>query len=136
MEIFILIFIGVVLFNIIKVVTRSTKGSNNRRSSLSAGAVGGAASTYFMHQLMDQHDLNEETIREMEQMNLQQMQEFALQNDLSSQMELQRMMEQSMDPYQNPGVDIVVDESYHGIDHGMNDHSMHDHNNHNHFNNF
>lgn len=38
----------------------------------------------------------------------------------------QRVMEEMHDPYLNPGQDIVVDESYHGIDHGMDD-SFHHH---------
>ena len=31
----------------------------------------------------------------------------------------QEMMRHMSDPYENPGTDLVVDESYHGIDHGM-----------------
>ncbi|MBP1932285.1 hypothetical protein [Ammoniphilus resinae] len=32
----------------------------------------------------------------------------------------QPLLHQQMnDPYQNPGMDLVVDESFHGIDHGM-----------------
>ncbi|VEF46575.1 Uncharacterised protein [Bacillus freudenreichii] len=43
------------------------------------------------------------------------------------QMDQDRMFQDQMqrdmhDPYLNPGQDIVVDESYHGIDHGGNDH--------------
>lgn len=32
---------------------------------------------------------------------------------------LQQQQHDLHDPYKTPGVDIVVDESYHGIDHGM-----------------
>ena len=30
-----------------------------------------------------------------------------------------QMQQQAHDPYMHPGIDFVIDESYHGIDHGM-----------------
>ncbi|ADH97764.1 hypothetical protein [Salisediminibacterium selenitireducens] len=48
--------------------------------------------------------------------------------------EFQKEMNDSHNPYVNPGQDIIVDESYHGIDHGIgiaNPSDHHDHNNHN-----
>lgn len=34
----------------------------------------------------------------------------------------QQFIDQMHDPYLNPGQDIVIDETYHGIDHGSHDH--------------
>lgn len=39
---------------------------------------------------------------------------------------MEQQMRDMHDPYLNPGQDIVVDESYHGIDHGSDD-SFHHH---------
>lgn len=47
---------------------------------------------------------------------------------------MHRQMEDMHNPYLNPGQDLVVDQTYHGIDHGM-DHSMNhgmDHGGHHH----
>ena len=86
-----------------------------------AAGAGGAASMFFLQQIMEQQHINEEMFRQMEQMNLQQMTDFAMQQQWLEQEEIQRMMEQSMDPVINPGLDIVTDEVFHGIDHGTSD---------------
>lgn len=46
------------------------------------------------------------------------MQQQALDNELLQQ----QIMRDMHDPYLNPGQDHVVDETYHGIDHGMDHH--------------
>ena len=54
-----------------------------------------------------------EDMEDMEDMErMQQMQNM----EMMQQMEDMRHMS---DPYENPGMDLVVDESFHGIDHGM-----------------
>ncbi|MFV2047073.1 hypothetical protein KDJ21_007320 [Metabacillus litoralis] len=126
MEVIIYIIAGFVIYNLVKKSKKKAKGLS--RSRVAAG-VGGAATAAFLHQLMEDQQLDQDMIDQLEQLNLQQMQEFALQNELLDQMEMQRMMDESMDPYLNPGIDVNIDEHYHGHDHGI-DHSFNDHNHH------
>ena len=126
MEVIIYIIAGFVIYNLVKKSKRKAKGLS--RSKEAAG-VGGAATAAFLHQIMEDQQLDQDMIDQLEQLNLQQMQEFALQNELLDQIEMQRMMDESMDPYLNPGIDVNIDEHYHGHDHGI-DHSFNDHNHH------
>lgn len=57
-------------------------------------------------------ELAEEWQQELMRTDMQQ-EEMVQQADM-----MQQDMERLMDPYEMPGTDIVVDESYHGIDHG------------------
>lgn len=51
-------------------------------------------------------------------------------HDELEEMWLRQQMEDSHDPYKNPGLDGNIDQHYHGIDHGLDDgmdHHHHDH---------
>ena len=51
------------------------------------------------------------------------LEDMMLQQQMDDQLLMDQQMRDMHDPYLNPGQDIVVDESYHGIDHGA-DHSF------------
>jgi len=123
MDLLPIIIFGTIIF-IIKRAKR--KNTLSRRASLAAAGVGGTASIAFLQQLELEQQLNQDMIDQMQQMDLQQMQDFALQNQLIDQMNLQQMMDQSMDPFQNVGLDPIIDHYYHGHDQGF-DHSFNDH---------
>lgn len=105
---------------------RATKFSNNHRANgrhnqqfggVMAGAVGGAATMMLLNHLHSQHQFDANTMENMHQMDYEQLQQFALDQGLMQQEELNQIF----DPYTNPGTDIVVDEHYHGINHGLDD---------------
>lgn len=48
-------------------------------------------------------------------------------HDDLEEMMLQQQIQDMHDPYKNPGLDLVIDEHYHGIDHGMDHHDFHHH---------
>lgn len=56
------------------------------------------------------------TIEELRHMDFQQMHRVLTEQNLLTQQELNRMMN---DPYLNQGLDLVIDSHYHGIDNGM-----------------
>lgn len=62
---------------------------------------------------------------ELEQLQLQQIinehhqQSLLFQQQMEENMLHQQQLQDMHDPYQNPGQDIVVDEHYHHIDHGL-----------------
>lgn len=100
-------------------------GKSDAFGGAMAGAVGGAATMLLLNHLYNQHNLDAETMEKMQQMDHEQLQQFALEQGLMQQQELDLLAAQ-MDPYQNPGSDIVVDEYYHGIDHGLDNYYNHD----------
>lgn len=87
-------------------------------SSVMAGAIGGAATLFLLDQIMDKHDFDQETLASFQDMDFDQLQDFALQNNLMEMDDINTMMN-DFDPYLNPGQDIVIDEYYHGIDHDL-----------------
>ena len=97
----------------------------------------------FRDQLQAQHDLDAGLMEQMQSMDIQQLQELAAQEQwmtmeqahemaqqfdqmlldqqVHAMMQDDLIMQQQLDmtdPYQHPGLDIIVDESFHGIDHG------------------
>ncbi|MFC0187271.1 hypothetical protein ACFFJY_03180 [Fictibacillus aquaticus] len=70
----------------------SQMGSLGKGALLLAGSGGAASAVHHMDFTADDHSFHDDQFDQMNHMH---------------------------DPYINPGVDIVVDESYHGIDHGM-----------------
>lgn len=106
---------------------------DSMKNPVAATAVGGAATLFLLDQLINNNDLDQQTIAQMQDMDLQQLQHFAIENNFMEQEEINQLMDEfdPFDPYTNPGTDLVVDEYYHGIDHGLdNDHfndSFHHH---------
>lgn len=101
------------------------------------------AAAMFRDQLQTQHDLDAALMEQIQWMNLMELQDLAVQqhwmtleyaNETAQQLDqmiheqqFQTMMQDDFimqqhldmtDPYQHAGLDIVVDESFHGIDHG------------------
>lgn len=93
-----------------------------------AGAVGGAATMFLLNHLHANHNFDQQTLEEMQQMDYEQLQNFALENNLLEEQEMSELMAQ-FDPYVNPGTDIITDHYYHGHDQGIDDaYYGHDHN--------
>lgn len=67
-------------------------------------------------------NVSDATILGLQNMGLQQIQFALIQQNLMNEQEILRMMH---DPYLNPGLDVVVDNQYHGIDNGMEPHQHH-----------
>lgn len=93
-----------------------------------AAAAGGATTMFLLNQLTSDNNIGQEAIGQMQDMDLQQMQEFAMENNFIDQEEMNNLLNEfdHFDPYTNPGVDLVVDEHYHGIDHGLDNDHFHD----------
>ncbi|MBM7855928.1 hypothetical protein JOC37_002351 [Desulfohalotomaculum tongense] len=89
------------------------------QSSALSGIAGGLAAMFLINQIQNNNHLDQETIEKMQDMDLNELQEFALQNDLMQQQELNELVNYMQDPYQNPGMDGVIDEYYHGLDRGL-----------------
>lgn len=71
----------------------------------------------IIQEIQDQTDLqNRIDMQTLIDMDFHAAQQFAIDNQLIDQSSLDAMLN---DPYINPGLDIVVDESFHGIDHGL-----------------
>ncbi|WP_031516238.1 hypothetical protein [Desulfofalx alkaliphila] len=100
------------------------------QKSAMVGAAGSLAALFFISQLQDQNSLDQQTLEQMEQMDLAQLQQFALDRQLIDQQQLDELMNQIHDPYLNPGLDLLVDESFHGIDHGLGIADHHHHSDH------
>jgi hypothetical protein len=128
--IFPFLFMGAVFYQI---ASFNKKRKLKSAKHAMAIGVGGAATMNLLQQIQQQQMLDEDLIEQMESMNLEQLQQFALDQHIIDQNHLQEMMNHAMDPFRNPGLDIVVDESFHGIQHDHNHdvHNNHDmHNNH------
>lgn len=107
--------------------------------------AGGAATTFLLDHLLQERDFDQATIDQLRQMDFIHLQNFALehhiwnteqlhqlQQQMFEQIQINEWMRQIHDPYLNPGLDHVVDETVHGIDHGIgianpvhHDHSFH-----------
>lgn len=139
----VILFIIFAIF-IIKYGNKQKKMKQNKifkqrlQESAITGIAGGVAANLFIHQLLQQNHIEQDMQDQMREMDLMQLQDFALEHNMLSQGEIDHLMEQMQDPYINPGLDHVIDEHYHGIDHGLgiadpnhfdhgHDHSM-DHN--------
>ena len=128
--IFIIGLFFMTLFSVIKTISGRAKqiktpgGQHSSYSGLGgaafSGAVGGAAAALLLSHLMQQHHFDRQTVEEMQQMDYQQLQQFALENDLMQQQQIDELMAQA-DPYLNPGSDAVVDHYYHGLNQGIDD---------------
>ncbi|SMB83540.1 hypothetical protein SAMN00017405_1056 [Desulfonispora thiosulfatigenes DSM 11270] len=97
------------------------------KNPVAAAAVGGATTMFLLDQLTNDNNLEQQTIDQMQDMDLDQLQEFAMENNFMEQEDMNHLLDEfdPFDPYTNPGIDIVIDESYHGIDHGL-DNDFHD----------
>lgn len=93
------------------------------KKPMAAAAVGGAATMVLLDQLTNDNNLDQQTIAQMQDMDLHQLQHFAIENNFMEQEEMNHLLDEfdPFDPYTNPGTDMVVDEYYHGIDHGLDD---------------
>ncbi len=118
----------ITLFSVIKAIGHCAKQTkmpggqwqHSGHSGLGGAAFGGAAAAVLLYHLMQQHHFDPQTIEEMQQMDYQQLQDFALQNDLMQQQQIDELMAQA-DPYLNPGSDVVVDHYHHGLNQGIDD---------------
>ncbi|MBO8136613.1 MAG: hypothetical protein H0Z40_00485 [Desulfotomaculum sp.] len=88
-------------------------------SSAVTGAAGGLAAMLLINQIQKHNDLDQETVESMQNMDLDEIRQFAVENNLADQQEIDNLINQMQDPYQNPGMDIIVDEYYHGLDRGL-----------------
>ena len=88
------------------------------------------ATVAFRNYLHQHHAIEDELWEQMQAMNLRQLEELATAQHWMQMEEMQTMEQQlqemveRQDPYLHPGIDIVVDESYHGINHGSLDHDQ------------
>lgn len=76
--------------------------------------------------LHDQHQ--NELLQQQQQQQLQDLQHMQEMDNLQQMQDLQNLQDlhNDNDPFQNPGLDMTVDEYHHNIDHGFDDHHHHD----------
>ncbi len=110
---------------------------SSMKSPIAATAVGGAATMLLLDNLINDNNFDQQTIAQMQDMDLHQLQKFAIDNNLMNYEEINRLMEYEdinlledqfdpFNPYTNPGTDLVIDEYYHGIDRGLDNDHFHD----------
>lgn len=100
---------------------------SSTKKSLATTVVGGATTIFLLDQFIDDNNLDQETIAQMQAMDLHQLQGFAIENNFMAEDEMNHLVDEfdPFDPYDSPGIDLVVDEHYHGIDHALSDHHSH-----------
>lgn len=105
------------------------------KKPIATAAVGGTTTMFLLDQLTNENNFEQQTLDQMQDMDLHQLQEFAMENNFMEQEEMNHLLDEfdPFDPYTNPGTDIVVDECYHGIDHGLDNDCFHDDFNHDDF---
>ncbi|MTI81419.1 MAG: hypothetical protein FH758_11145 [Firmicutes bacterium] len=161
MELLLFIFIGYLGYKFIsmkkenqKLKYAASKMSNDLyrsqlQSSVLTGVAGGMAAMFLIDQLQRENNLDQDTINQMQDMDIDQLQQFAMENDFLQQDQLNDLMDNMQnaydnpdmdiaindfiqnteldmgqihdmqDPYITPGLDNVIDEHYHGIDQDM-----------------
>lgn len=98
----------------------TSKSSNGFETGTVAAAATGVMVGFLLDELMTRYEFDDMAIQQMLTMNFDQLQQFALENDLMTQQDMDLFMQQQdtqqvFDPYVNPGQDVAVDEAYHGM---------------------
>lgn len=110
------VFLAIVAGIVVAIVLLTKKSSNKSNAQYNQAHQADAMRRQrLIHYLHTQRNVSPETLSMLSAMSFVQIQNFALQNQLLDQ----QMMQQMFDPYMNPGIDLVVDQYYHGIDRGL-----------------
>lgn len=100
-------------------IAREVGVRNNHQNAMST-VLPAAVSGVLIQTILDDNHIDQATEQQMREMDGVTLAQFAMDHNFINQEQLTHlMMDQGIDPYTTPGVDILVDEGYHHIDHGL-----------------